>query len=136
MTTKIILLTCTLSLAFWDSDAVAYTEKGFMVGGGVGAVSCPDFLDAMATARQSGGVTTNAGANVINPYLQYVVGFQTGYNFAADGVFDVFGSLGKDPAIKVLFAIEPWCAKHPEEHFADALLDLLKTLGENATEPH
>jgi hypothetical protein len=30
------------------------------------------------------------------------------------------------------FAIEPWCAKHPEATFDKALLDLLDTLQDNA----
>ena len=33
---------------------------------------------------------------------------------------------------KILFAIEPWCAKHPEATFDKALLDLFDTLRDNA----
>jgi len=133
MTPKIWVMSVII-VALFSSGAGAYTEKGFMTGGGVGSVSCPDFLNAMATARQSGGLTSVAGVRIINPFGSYVLGFQTGYNFGADGVYDVFSSFGAegDHTNKILFAIEPWCAQHPEAKFDTALFELLKTLRENA----
>lgn len=85
-----------------------------------------------SASRQRGGVSSSAGVGAIGHFQMYVLGFQTGYNLAADGVYNVFGSLGEDAGISVLFTIEPWCAKHPEALFDDALFDLLKTLRENA----
>ena len=93
--------------------SLAADEKGFMTGGGVGGVSCPEFLNAMSTARQKGGANRLPGVNEIDGFAMYVLGFQTGFNAEAEGVYDIFTSLGSDPALKALYAIEPWCASHP-----------------------
>jgi hypothetical protein len=45
--------------------------------------------------------------------MEYILGFQTGYNMGAAGVYDVFDSLGEKPGFKALLAIEAWCSKHP-----------------------
>jgi hypothetical protein len=83
----------------WGADT-----KGFMVGGGVGAVGCPVFLNAMATARQKGGVKSAAGVNEIDGFVMFVSGFQTGYNSEAVGIYDIFKSLGSDPILSALYA--------------------------------
>jgi hypothetical protein len=62
----------------------------YLVGGGVGALPCTQFLNAMAEARQEGGLTSVTGADRIKVWANYVVGFETGYNFAMVGVRDIF----------------------------------------------
>jgi hypothetical protein len=115
-------------LAILSTQALARTDKGLMTGGGVGKSSCPEFLDSMATARQRGGLESYAGVPVINPFIEYIAGFQTGYNLGAPGVYDVFETLGEKPVSKALFTIEAWCSKHPEADFDDGIFDLLRTL--------
>jgi hypothetical protein len=102
--------------------------NGFIKGGGVGMVRCPQFLNAMATARQNGGMGTLAGVKLMQGYMMYVAGFQTGFNSQADGVYDIFSSLGDDAVDSVLYAVEPWCASNPGKTFSDGLLDLASKL--------
>jgi hypothetical protein len=59
-----------------------------------------------------------------------VTGFQTGFNSQVDGVYDIFASIDGDP-VKALYAIEPWCAAHPEAKFGNAVLNLADTLRAN-----
>jgi hypothetical protein len=112
-----------LTALVWTNGSWAADSSGkFRSGGGVGSSPCPAFLNALATGRQLGGA---AGAKVIDPYLQYVLGFQTGFNFEAEGVYDIFGSL---PDYNVLYAIEPWCTQNPDKPFSNGLLDLANNL--------
>jgi hypothetical protein len=48
----------------------------YMVGGGVGGLTCAHFLDTMATARQEGGAHSIDGANL----LKRCLGGRTGQN--------------------------------------------------------
>jgi hypothetical protein len=105
------------------SPLIAADQSGhFVRGGGVGSLLCTQFLNAMAEARQEGGLTSIAGANRINVWQSYVVGFQTGYNFAMPGVQDIFSAFGLSPANNVLYGVEPWCQHNPTEYFGDALI--------------
>ena len=106
------------------------------MGGGVGSVSCPDFLNAMAAARKKGGLTSVAGLREIAPYQYYVSGFQTGFNSEANGVYDIFESLGHDAPDRVLSETEPWCASHPDQTFAVALLALAQSLRDKLIGPY
>lgn len=94
----------------------------YFVGGGVGALPCTQFLNAMAEARQNGGLTSIEGVNRINAWSQYVVGFETGYNFAMLGVRDIFSDFGPSPVNDVLYGIEPWCQHNATAHFGEALI--------------
>jgi hypothetical protein len=111
----------------WASDE----KGGFWLGGGVGALGCPQFLDAMATMRQRGGSKRIEGVKIIDPFVSYVAGFRTGFNSEAQGIYDIFSSLGNDAEVSALFAIEPWCAQNPDKNFATALLFLSLTLRKN-----
>ncbi|HJU18377.1 MAG TPA: hypothetical protein VJ770_18145 [Stellaceae bacterium] len=94
----------------------------FIVGGGVGVLPCTRFLNAMASARQQGGLTSIAGLDTVYPWASYILGFQTAYNFAVPGIRDIFGAFGPSPVNDVLYGIEPWCQKNPTAHFGDALI--------------
>jgi hypothetical protein len=117
----------------WLDTSLASDEKGgFIIGGGVGFLGCPQFLNAMATMRQSGGSNKIEGVKIISPFVMYVAGFRTGFNSEAQGIFDVFKALGEDAEVNALYAIEPWCAKNPDKNFATGLLVLGGTLRKNA----
>jgi hypothetical protein len=113
------------------APATAADSRGMMTGGGVGAVGCPEFLNAMATARQHGGARAVAGVKGLDAFIHYVLGFQTGFNSEAEGVYDIFETLGGD-AFTVLYAIEPWCAQNPDKKFSTALLVLAYSLRSKA----
>jgi hypothetical protein len=58
-----------LALVLIAISAKAADKNGqFYVGGGVGGVGCPIFLNVMATARQLGGLHSPEGVDRINPY--------------------------------------------------------------------
>ena len=115
--------------------AAARDDRGFWMGGGAGSASCPDYLNAMATARNRGGLMSVAGLREIAPYQYYVSGFQTGYNSEANGVYDIFESFGHDAPDRVLSEIEIWCASHPDQTFAIALLALAQSLRDKLIGP-
>jgi len=88
----------------------------------------------MASARQAGGVRSPAGVGYVASYGDFVEGFRTAFNSQTPGIFDIFAPLevGEERGFAVLYAIEPWCAQHPEAKFADAVLALAKTLSATA----
>jgi hypothetical protein len=116
------------TITLLTSSAVARDANGFWMGGGVGGLGCPEFLNAMATARQKGGLRSPAGVRETGAYENYLSGFQTGFNSEAEGIFDIFKSLGTDPTLNALYAIEPWCARNPDKKFSEAVLALSSTL--------
>ena len=103
----------------------------YIVGGGVGALPCTQFLNAMTEARKEGGLTSIAGASRIDVWQEYVVGFQTASNFATPGVRDIFAAFGPSPANDVLYGIEPWCQRNPTVHFGEALIIFAEGLRKN-----
>ena len=123
------------AIVLFGSSAIARDANGFWVGGGVGGLKCPEFLNAMATARQKGGLKSLAGVREIAPYEYYVSGFQTGFNSESDGVYDIFQALGHDFTDQVLYAVEPWCASNPDKTFATALLVLAQSLRDKLIGP-
>lgn len=106
----------------------ADSQGNFMTGGGMGSLGCTDFLNDMATARQQGGLARLPGVNTIAPFQRYVVGFTTGYNMGNDGVYHIFEAFGQNYSLKVLLAIEPWCANNPTKKFDAALIHLVGKL--------
>jgi len=104
-------------------------QGNYEVGGGVGSVTCAKFLDAMATARQLGGVSSIKGLPYVVAYMDYIDGFQTGFNLEAPGVYDVFAKL---PGFDPLFAVEPWCKDHPDKRFGMAVVNLALKLTDDA----
>jgi hypothetical protein len=69
----------------------------YMIGGGVGGVGCPEFLNAMQT-RLKGGLNTPAGAEEISNFVNYVEGLRTGFNSEnRGGILDIFAALENRP---------------------------------------
>lgn len=114
--------------------ASAATEKGFMTGGGIGSVRCTEFIDAMATARQQGGIENPAGVRIIHQFTQYVLGFRTGYNMAKPGVFDIFAPLGEKAGNQALIWIDSWCVRNPSSTFDFGIFELLRLLESKSEE--
>jgi hypothetical protein len=54
----------------------------------------------------------------------YLLGFETGFNSEAEGVYDIFETLGPEPSLQALYAIEPWCASNPDKTFGKAVIAL------------
>lgn len=104
----------------------------YTVGGLVGGLTCPQFLNIMATARQDGGLRSVAGSQDTAGLENYVAGFETGMNSQPNGVADIFASLGPESAEAALYAIEPWCAEHPEEKFGSGVVALARKLKKTA----
>ena len=113
-------------------SGAADAEGNYYVGGGVGGLKCPSFLNAMTEARQLGGLHSLAGgAHQIYPWQGYVLGFETGYNLGAPGIVDVFASLGRSDDERLdnaVYWIEGWCQKHPDRLFGSAVAALAQTL--------
>ncbi|TIL40238.1 hypothetical protein [Mesorhizobium sp.] len=126
-------ISLSMVMAATSQSALAADEQGmFVTGGGMGSVSCPELVDGMALVRQRGGIKSPQGVQATNEFKQYVRGFRTGYNMAAPKVSDAFASLGDDVVAKSIVFIDSWCTKHPEGTFDLGLLELVKTLKDNA----
>jgi hypothetical protein len=100
----------------------------YQIGGGVGGLGCPVFLNIMATARQAGGLNSVAGTEHVASLENYVLGFETGANAEPNGIVDIFSALGNEPADSALYAIEPWCAEQPDKRFGEGVIELAKKL--------
>jgi hypothetical protein len=126
---RAILIVAALLAA--NSSANGIDANGhFSGGGGVGAVTCPKFLDIMADARQRGGNQTPEGAKTYVPFWDFLAGFQTAYNMLAPGVYDVFAPLGQQWSLDGLYAIEAWCAKNPDKDFSVGVIELARSMRE------
>jgi len=107
---------------------VADKAGNYQAGGLVGDLGCPQFLSIMARARQVGGLQSIPGSNHVASLENYVAGFQTGVNSEPNGIADSLATLGDAPAEAALYAIEPWCADHPDEKFSSGVVALAKKL--------
>jgi hypothetical protein len=110
----------------------ADAEGHYYVGGGVGGLKCPSFLNDMTEVRQLGGLhSITGGASRIAPWQGYVLGFETGYNLGTPGIVDVFASLGSSDTERldnVIYWIESWCLTHPDKLFGSAVAALAQSL--------
>lgn len=105
------------------------TPDGYAMGGGLDALSCPEFLHRMQQLRDNDGFEVNAdGAVWAVRYHEYLAGFRHAFNMMTPGVFDIFAPLGDDEYNKALFAMEAYCRDKPTKGLADALYDLLVEL--------
>jgi len=123
MMKRLCLLVLGLIASLGTSPALAADALGrHLIGGGAGVALCTQFLNAMAEARQKGGLRSVSGVWEVESFLSYVLGFETGYNYSTPGVLDIFSALGPDPSFEVLYGIEPWCQRHPTIKFGEALI--------------
>jgi hypothetical protein len=125
------LCTWGILLALVATTAVGYDEQGrFMRGGGAGSISCLQFTSDMVRAQVAGGLHQPRGVAITDPYVMYVLGFQTGYNLAALRMFDLFAKWGDNPSDRALFWINDWCQKNTSKVFDDGIVALALTLRE------
>ena len=82
------------------------------------------FLMRWQQRDKKGGLRTVAGIQETSGYEMYLAGFETGFNSEAVGIYDIFESLGPDPTLQALYAIEPWCASNPDKTFGKAVIAL------------
>jgi hypothetical protein len=126
----IIRKTLMVSLTiFCGMTANAADEQGrFMRGGGTGSVPCTTFTSIIIKAQIAGGFRTAEGADIINSYVMYVLGFQTGYNLAAEGTYDIFANWGDNPSERALFWVNKWCQENPSKVFGQGVIEMAETL--------
>jgi hypothetical protein len=73
----------------------------------------------------SDDVSSLKGVKEIDGYMEYVLGFQTGYNMMASGTYDIFAKLQDfDP----LFVIEAWRKDHATMTFGRGVIALAEKL--------
>lgn len=99
----------------------ADTNGHFQLGGGVGAVTCPKFVESMEHSR-SLGIGSVDYAYAMQGFIMYLMGFQTGYNASALDTCDIFS--GTDTDYSLLSWAENFCRTNPSRRFADAVLAL------------
>jgi len=117
-----LALLATLLLA---GPAHAADQHGnYVVGGGVGGVTCPEFVNTIDEARRY-GVGSSEWATRTQGYVMYILGFQTGYNLAKPGTFDLFANVSTD---QVLAQLETWCRQNPLKKFGQGFEPLVDAL--------
>src|ERR1043166_8127960 len=78
-----------------------------------GLASCPAFVAAMTAAQ------AQVGTPDLDPYRQYLLGFQKGYSWQAPSPIEVFAPLGDPPIAKALDAIAVWCGGNAQATSAE-----------------
>ena len=120
---KIVRMTL-VSAALLCSAQPSYSADSngrYIYGGGVGSVTCPQFVADMEKAR-SLGINSIAYVNEMQGYVMYLLGFQTGYNVSASDTCDIFPSVKDDYAL--LSWAENYCRANPSGRFANAVVAL------------
>jgi hypothetical protein len=79
-----------------------------------GSTPCAAFTAAVQLAATDSGRT-------LDPFREYLLGFEKGYAWQAPAPFDVFATLGEPPIDRALAAIATWCAGSADGTFADGL---------------
>jgi hypothetical protein len=111
-----------LTVPAWGADA----SGSFAMGGAVGSVKCPQFVAVMEKAR-SVGIDSPGSMHVTWDYMNYIFGFETGYNAAKPDTFDIFPDATDGPY--PLFAwIENYCRSNTKSNFADGVVALAEEL--------
>jgi hypothetical protein len=87
-----------------------------------GQASCPSFI---AVKQPS---TTAPDMAALEPYRQYLLGFEKGYSWQAPAPIDVFAVLGDPPLDKALDAIAAWCVVNQQGTFADGLKSVVRKM--------
>lgn len=109
---------------FVVTPAVGATSNGqFHIAGGVGGVTCPEFVAAMESAR-SKGIGSVAYVTEVQGYEMYVLGFETGYNMARPSTYDIFPTHGSK--YPLLSWVENWCRTHSTAHFGEGVVALAR----------
>lgn len=101
--------------------AMAVDKSGkFVSGGGVGGHSCPFFISIMDEAKKH-GLGSRKYALGISAQMNYILGFQTGYNLQANDTCDIFGGYELDQIFAWLYK---YCQDNSLEKFGGAVVSL------------
>jgi hypothetical protein len=73
-------------------------------------------------------VRASIDAPDLDPYRQYLLGFQAGYSWQAPGPVEVFASLGNPPINKAPDAIAARCAGNARAKFAAGLKAVVRKM--------
>lgn len=91
-------------------------------------IECPVYVNAVAAARQM-GLTTAKGLGHVNEFVQYALGFYTGYTSVADNVWDILAEIrGDNMHIAIITMLYPYCQSYPTDDFDNALFDTIYQL--------
>lgn len=114
----VALLSCSVQLAH-----SADTKGNFILGGGAGAVKCPQFVASMEKAR-SFGIGSVGYAREIQGFTMYLLGFQTGYNMSTKDTCNIFP--GEEEGYSLLSWLENYCRANASSPFVVAVVTLSK----------
>jgi hypothetical protein len=120
---KIIQVLLSLIVLFYSSQLShsADQQGRFYLGGGAGGVNCPQFVASMEKGR-SFGVGSIGFVKETQGYTMYLLGFQTGYNSAANNTYDIFPDVKSE--YNLLSWLENYCRDNPSDRFGDAVVSL------------
>ncbi len=95
---------------------------GYIVGGGLGTMECPGFVESMGKAKdQKPGVTGYPGE--LQGFAMFVSGFQTAYNLQTPRTCDIFAGWNNN---QVLEWLEKYCRANPQERFGVGVIALAR----------
>lgn len=101
--------------------AMAVGKSGkFMQSGGVGGHSCSFFISIMDAARKHGLGSHEYLLGTANQ-INYILGFQTGYNLQANDTCNILGGYEVDQMFAWLYK---YCQDNPLEKFSGAVVSL------------
>jgi len=112
----VAVLSCSAQLAH-----SADTEGRFGVGGGTGAVKCPQFVASMEKAR-SFGIGSVGYVSETQGFTMYLLGFQTGYNMSTKDTCDIFPV--EEEVYSLLSWLENYCRANASSPFVVAVAAL------------
>ena len=99
----------------------------YMQGRGVGGHSCPFFISIIDEAKKH-GLGLHEYLIGTAAQMNYILGFQTGYNLQANDTCDIFGGYEVDQMFAWLYK---YCQDNPLEKFGGAVVSLSLILHES-----
>lgn len=106
---KWILAWCA-GMLMGNCAAFAADSNGqYMVGGGIGSVSCVDFISAMEEARRLGWTRSAASMSGVASFIAFLSGFQTAYNAHVADTCDLFRAQDGSDLTDRLMRVENVC---------------------------
>lgn len=123
---KKLLMKVTIALVFllWLLMPPAYSAEtgtgAYFMGGGVGGLSCPNFVETISRAKAHGIGSVNYAIET-SGFLMYVLGFRTAYNLQTSDTYDIFDNFEDS---QLLAWLDDYCKTNPLKKFSDAVVSL------------
>jgi hypothetical protein len=117
----IVSLITILCLSHIPFVYAADSEGRFWLGGGVGSVSCSQFVSSMKQVESS-ETGSPSFVEATQGFTMYISGFQTGYNFSTHNTCDIFAEA--KTSYELLSWVEKYCQSNPAKRFGDAVVSL------------